>query len=180
MATGTQPPILILYQMAQRGHQNAHSLPQQVEVKSTWDGVGFSIGATPMVAPLEQVREILTHVAISHIPGAKAWVRGVSNVRGNLLPILDLKGLLTGTPSKMTRQSRILVIQHKGISAGLVVDEMLGMRHFFTDEFSKDISAADASYHKYLNGSYRQGGYCWVVFDIHKLVETPEFMQVAA
>lgn len=80
----------------------------------------------------------------------------------------------------MTRQSRVLVIQHQGIHAGLVVDEVLGMRHFIADEFSKDISAADATYHKYLNGSYRQGGYSWVVFDIQKLVETPEFMQVAA
>lgn len=180
MARGNQPPIVLFYQMAQRGQQNAHSLPQQLEVKSTWDGVGFSLGDMPMVAPLDQVKEILTHVSISRIPGAKEWVRGVSNVRGNLLPILDLKGLVSGTPSKMTRKSRVLVIQHKGINAGLVVDEVLGMRHFIADEFSKDISAADASYHRFLSGSYRQSGYCWVLFNIHKLVETPEFMQVAA
>ncbi len=180
MAKGNQPPILLLHQMAQLGHQHAHSLPQQLEVKRTWDGVGFSMGSTPMAAPLEQVREILTHVTITRIPGAKEWVKGVSNVRGNLLPILDLKGFLSGKPSKMTKRSRILVIQHKGITAGLVVDEVLGMRHFITDEFSKDVSAADASYHKFLNGSYRQSGFCWVVFDIHKLVETPEFEQVAA
>lgn len=180
MARGNPLPILLLHQMAQRGLRNAHSLPQQLEVKSTWNGVGFTIGATPMVAPLDQVKEILTHVTISRIPGAKEWVRGVSNVRGNLLPILDLRGFLSGTPSKMTRHSRVLVIQHKGITAGLVVDEVLGMRHFIADEYSKDVSAADASCHKYLQGSYRQSGYCWVVFDIHRLVETPEFVQVAA
>lgn len=175
-----QSPILLLHQMAQRGQQYAHNLPKQVEAKSTWDGVGFSIGSTPMVTSLEQVKEILTQVTISRIPGAKDWVIGVSNVRGNLIPILDLKGFLTGTPSKMTRRSRTLVIHHNGITAGLVVDEVLGMRHFIADEFSKDVSVAEASYHNYLNGSFRQGGYTWVVFDIYKLVEQPEFVQVAA
>ncbi len=180
MAKGNQLPIILLHRIEQRSSENAHSLPQQLDVKSTWDGIAFTVGTTPMVAPLEQVREILTHVTISRIPGAKDWVMGVSNVRGNLLPILDLKGFLSGTLSKMTRRSRILVIQHKGINAGLAVDEVLGMRHFLVEEFSQDVSAADASYHNYLTGSYRQSGFCWVVFDIHKLIETPEFVNVAA
>jgi len=180
MANGNQIPILLLHEMAERGRQLAHSLPQQIEVRTTWDGVGFKIGDTMMVAPLEQVKEILTHVTISRIPGAKDWVKGVSNVRGNLLPILDLNGFLSGSSSKMTRRSRILVIQHKGINAGLIVDEVLGMRHFLEEEFSEDVSAIDASYHKLLSGSYRQIRDRWAVFDIHKLVETPEFLHVAA
>jgi twitching motility protein PilI len=180
MVQSNQLPILLLHEMAQRGRQKAHSLPQQIEVKTTWDGVGFKIGNTLIVAPLEQVKEILTHVVLSRIPGAKEWVKGVSNVRGNLLPILDLKGFLSGTSSKMTRHSRILVIQHKGINAGLIVDEVLGMRHFLEEEFTKDVSSVDATYRKLLSGSYRQSGDCWAVFDIHKLIETPEFLHVAA
>ena len=80
----------------------------------------------------------------------------------------------------MTRHSRILVIQHKGVSAGLIVDEVLGMRHFLEEEFSEDVSSIDATFHKLLSGSYRQAGDCWAVFDIHRLVETPEFLKVAA
>ena len=180
MAQGNELPILLLHERAQRGRRHAHSLPQQVEVKTTWDGVGFRVGGILMVAPLEQVKEILTRVTISRIPGAKEWVKGVSNVRGNLLPILDLKGFISGTPSKATRQNRILVIQHKGISAGLIVDEVLGMRHFLEEEFSEDVSSVDAMYRNLLSGTYRQIGDRWAVFDIHKLVETPEFLQVAA
>lgn len=180
MVQSNQLPILLLHEMALRGRQNAHSLPQQIEVKTTWDGIGFKSGETLMVAPLEQVKEILTRVTVSHIPGAKEWVKGISNVRGNLLPILDLKGFLTGTSSKMTRHSRVLVIQHKGISAGLIVEEVLGMRHFLDEEFSEDVSSIDAMYRTLLSGSYRQVGDCWAVFDIHKLVETPEFLKVAA
>lgn len=180
MAQGNPNPILLLHEMDQRSRHLAHNLPQQLEVRTTWDGVAFKIEDTLLVAPLEQVKEILTRVTISRIPGAKEWVKGVSNVRGNLLPILDLKGFLSGSVSKMTRHSRILVIQHKGINAGLIVDEVLGMRHFLEEEFNENVSSIDASYRKLLSGSFRQVRERWAVFDIHKLVETPEFLQVAA
>ena len=75
MAQSNQLPILLLHEMAQRGRQKAHNLPQQIEVKTTWDGVGFKSGNTLMVAPLEQIKEILTRVTISRIPGAKEWVK---------------------------------------------------------------------------------------------------------
>ena len=176
----TQPPILLLHELDLRSRRFAHSLPQQVEVKTTWDGVGFRLGEINVVAPLEQVREILSSAAISRIPGAKEWVKGVSNVRGNLLPILDLPGFLWGGMTKMSRQSRILVIQHQGINAGLVVNEVMGMRHFLEEEYSGDTSSFDESIQRVLSGVYRQSGERWAVFDIHKLVERPEFLQVAA
>jgi twitching motility protein PilI len=180
MQQNAQPPILLLQEMVQQSRRFAHSLPQQIEVKTTWDGVGFRIGELNAVASLDQVKEILTRASISRIPGAKNWVRGVSNVRGNLLPILDLPGFLWGEVTKMNRDSRILVIQHQGINAGLVVDEVMGMRHFLEEEFSRDISSFDKGMQRVLGGVYHQGGERWAVFDIHKLAERPEFLQVAA
>jgi twitching motility protein PilI len=173
-------PILLLRELSQRSRDKAHSLPQQIEAKATWEGVGFRLDDKGWVVPLDQVKEILTSVNISHIPGAKEWVRGVANVRGNLLPILDLKGFLLGKMTKMSRQSRILVMQHKGVVAGLLVEEVMGMRHFLEEEFSADISELDVSFKQMLMGQYRQRGESWGVFSINHLAELPEFMQVAA
>ncbi len=175
-----QPPILILYQLDQRSKAYAHNLPQQMEVKTNWDGIAFRLGGFTVLAPMEQIGEILTIDSISRVPGAKEWVRGIANVRGNLLPILDLPGFVFGKVGKMTRKSRALVMQHHDISAGLVVDEVLGMRHFLDEEFSEDVKQLDKSIVPFLIGSFRQRGEVWGVFDIHKLVERPEFMQVAA
>lgn len=173
-------PIILLHTLSLRSRDKAHSLPQQIEVKATWEGVGFRLDGKGFVIPLDQVKEILTKVSISYIPGAKEWVQGVANVRGNLMPILDLKGFLTGKMTKVSRQSRILVIQHKGIVAGLVVEEVMGMRQFLEEEYSADITDLDISFNQMLTGQYRQRGESWGVFNIHHLVEMPEFMQVAA
>lgn len=175
-----QSPILTLLELEQRSKQYAHSLPQQIEVKTTWDGVGFRLGEYTLVAPMEQVREILTQVTISRIPGAKEWVKGVANVRGNLLPILDLNGFVFGKVAKMNRRSRVLVIQHNGITAGLVVNEVLGMRHFLDEEFDREPPQVAAELQRMLDGGFHQRGEVWGVFDIHRLAEMPEFMQVAA
>ncbi|MGM0594291.1 MAG: chemotaxis protein CheW [Pseudomonadota bacterium] len=175
-----QAPILILHELDQRSRHNAHALPQQVEVKTTWDGVGLKLAGTPLVVSMDQVKEILTTVTISRIPGAKEWVRGVANVRGNLLPILDLNGFIFGSVAKMRRSHRVLVMQHKGVTAGLVVDEVLGMRHFLEEEFSEEVSRMDKVIQPYLSGVFRQGGEAWGVLDIHRLIDMPEFMQVAA
>jgi twitching motility protein PilI len=175
-----QPPILILYQLDQRSRAYAHGLPQQLEAKSTWDGIAFRLGGFTVLAPMEQVGEILTISSISRIPGAKEWVRGIANVRGNLLPILDLPGFVFGKVSKMTRKSRVLLMQYQGISAGLMVDEALGMRHFLEEEFSERVEQLDKSIMPFLSGSLHQRGEVWGVFNIHQLVERPEFMQVAA
>ena len=173
-------PILLLHELAQRSRAKAHSLPQQIEVKATWEGVGFRLADRGWVVPLDQVKEILTKVNISHIPGAKEWVRGVANVRGTLLPILDLKGFLLGDVTKMNRHSRILVMQHRGIVAGLLVEEVTGMSQFLEEEYSADIKELDVPFKSMLTGLYRKRGESWGVFNINHLAELPEFMQVAA
>jgi twitching motility protein PilI len=107
-------------------------------------------------------------------------VLGVANVRGNLLPILDLKGFLLGEKTKKSRDTRVLVMQHKGIMAGLLVEEVLGMRHFLEEEFSADTSGLDDAISHMLLGKYRQRGEFWGVFNLNHLAELQEFMQVAA
>lgn len=180
MVQPSAPPILLLDELDQRARAAAHALPQQIEVKQTWDGVGFRLGDIQLVSDMDQVKEILTHVTLSRLPGVKHWVKGVANVRGNLLPILDLRGLILGESARMTRRSRVLVLQHRGIHAGLVVDEVFGMRHFLEEEFSDDKDRLGETLRPYLNGIYHQSGAVWGVLDIHRLVETPEFMMVAA
>lgn len=176
----TKAPILLLHELEQRSQVHAHGLPQRLEVKASWEGIGFRMAEHHWVIPLEQVKEILQQVELSYIPGAKEWVRGIANVRGTLLPILDLSGFLLDHRTKMTTRSRILVMQHKGIAAGLLVEEVVGMRHFHAEEFSDDISDIDVSFRQMLLGQYRQFGESWGVFSINHLTDIPEFMQVAA
>lgn len=178
--TRALPPIEQLFQMAIRSRRNAYQLPQQIEIKETWDGIGFRLGSHQLVAPMEQIKEILDYPSLARVPGAHLWVKGLANIRGNLLPILDPAALLLATPSQPHRESRIFVIEHQGVTAGLMIDELLGMRHFVKEEHRSKDAAVNSGLKPFLTGQFRQRGADWWVFDFHRLAEDPLFMQVTA
>ena len=64
------------------------------------------------------------------VPGVTNWVLGLANIRGNLMPILDMNGYLYAKPCKIRKESRILIINKHGVVAGLLVDEVYGLRRF--------------------------------------------------
>lgn len=174
-------PLLLLQELELKAKRAAHGLPQQMDIQTTWDAIGFSIMGQRLVVAMRDVREILTMPAMTRIPGARPWVLGLANVRGNLMPILDMQGFLANEPSGAKRRSRVLVVSQRGVTAGLMVDEVYGMRHFLDEEFTpQHAAAAGTPLQSYLVGSYRQTGEQWGVFDMSKLFESPEFMKVAA
>ena len=56
----TKHPFDLLLSIEQQSKKNAKGLPQQIEARSLWSGIGFRIGDIAMTAPLNQVNEIYT------------------------------------------------------------------------------------------------------------------------
>jgi len=157
----------------------AHGLPQQEQGDEEWLGIGFRLGDLQLVAPLAEVSEILTPPSLSQVPRTKAWVCGIANVRGNLMPIMDLSGYLHDRAAVMGRRSRILVVNHNGVYSGLVVDAVLGLRHFRDEQRCDELPGDDKHIHEYMTQGFRVGNEHWGVFSMHKLAETPQFLEAA-
>jgi twitching motility protein PilI len=100
-------------------------------------------------------------------------------VRGNLMPVMDLQGYLHDKPARLNRRSRILVVNHQGVYSGLVVDAVLGLRHFPDDQRCSELPGDDARIHEYMAHGFRTEGEHWGVFSTHKLAETPQFLKAA-
>lgn len=172
-------PFELLRSIEERSRQQAFGIPQQIEVRRPWSGIGFRVGDTYLVSPLGEVEEILVYPDLTRVPSAQIWVKGIANVRGTLLPIMDLRGFIEGQATRLQRRTRVLVIRHKNLAAGLVVDEALGLRHFFEEEHTDSLPQVSAELAGYIGGAYRQGERLWGVFDMHQLAEDPRFLQVA-
>ena len=172
-------PVHILFELEGRLRRAARPLPSEVELREDWVGIGFRLGAHQFVSPLGDVTEILTPTDYSKVPGAKSWVQGIANVRGNLLPIMDLQGFLHGQRTPATRRSRVLVISHGGVHSGLVVDEVLGLKHFMPEDQTQAPPVEDAAIRPFLEGGFRIGEEQWSVFSMRRLAETPQFLQAA-
>ncbi len=175
-------PFEQLRRLERLGLEHGADLPAQEEARSHWTGVGFRIGGRHFVTPMEEVAEILPVPDLSRVPHARAWVRGIANVRGTLLPVMDLVGFLGLGAVSGTRLVRVLVIDQAGVNAGLLVDEVLGMRHFLAEE-QRD---ADAALREslgtpgaYVDGVFEHAGARWPVFSMAALAKDPAFLKVS-
>lgn len=151
-----------------------------IEVEE-WVGIGFRIADESLVVARDQVKEVLMlPAAVTRVPGAKHWVRGLANVRGHLLPISDLRDFLGAGAGGLERSARVLVTSGPEYTAGLVVDEVYGFRRFFEREFSAEAPAVGLRCGRFLAGGFARGGEVWPVFDLARLMGAEEFQKAAA
>ncbi|UTW48034.1 chemotaxis protein CheW [Bacterioplanoides sp. SCSIO 12839] len=171
-------PFAQLLDIAERSRSNASELPQQVELVRYWRGVGFMLAGQQFAADMSEVAEILQPPRLTKVPGVRSWVLGVANVRGRLVPVMDLAGLL-GLPSKANwRSRRVLVVEHGDHMIGLLVDAVLGMQQF-ADDRQVEMPDIAAEFDKFVTRAYERDGRHWPVFQLLDLVQAPEFLQIA-
>jgi twitching motility protein PilI len=117
---------------------------------------------------------------MTRVPGAKPWIKGLANVRGQLLPIIDLRQFLGSGTTQITRNTRVMVVNHRDIPAGLLVDEVLGFRRFAEGEFTGDAPPTVARCERYLAGAFRRASEQWPVLSLRSVLESPAFGEAAA
>jgi len=179
MAVESTTPYALVKEIETRSRSRSLGLPQQVEVRRTWSGIGFRVGELLLVSSLGEVGEILIYPTLTRLPHAKRWVKGVTNMRGSLLPVIDLHDFIEGVPTELDRRTRVLMVRHENISVGLMVDEAMGLRHFFDEERVGGLSTLPDVYRDFIVGGYKQGNTQWGVFNMEKLVAHKRFMEVA-
>ncbi len=172
-------PYALLQDIESRSRTKALGLPQQIEVRRTWSGVGFRLGKVYLLTKLEEVDEILISPEITRVPSALSWVKGIANIRGMLLPIMDLRDYIDGEAIKAGRKTRVILIKKGELVSGLMVDEVFGMRHFFEEERTENVPEVSDNLKKYLQGAFRKGNMHWGIFNMDNLAADPGFMEVA-
>ena len=87
----------------------------------------FAVAGRTRCCELEQVREIVPISGTTRLPGAPLFVRGLINLRGNLVTVLDAAMSLYGVPGDDTTAS-ILLVERGGGVAGVVVDNVFDIQ----------------------------------------------------
>ena len=153
---------------------------ENVDVEE-WVGIGFRLADEQFIVARNDIREVLMVPAqIARVPGTKNWIRGLANVRGHLLPIIDLKSFLGAGRVAGLRDARVLVIKGAELSAGLVVDEVFGFRRFLDTERSDKAPQTLVGCDRFLAGMYERGLENWPVFSIERLERSEDFQSAAA
>ena len=174
-------PFELLKELEKRSRSVTAGNAPEAAAGHEWVGVAFRIGGETFLVAREETREVLGYPAvITRIPGAKNWVKGLANIRGQLLPMLDLRQFLGSGATSPGRNTRIVVANHREIPAGLIVDEVVGFRRFAEPEFNSEAPPTVIRCDSYLAGAFRRGGEVWPVLSLKSLVESQSFLQAAS
>jgi twitching motility protein PilI len=171
-------PFRLLQALDTSCRKNSSGLPVNKSIVDDWTGIGFTINGIPLLAKMEEVTEILPPPDTIRVPGVRHWVKGLANVRGSLMPILDMNAFLHGADTELGKDSRILIVNRNGLIAGLLVEEVYGLRRFKPEECLDEIDVEAGPVKDYLTGTFVDRVQRWNVFSVDKLVQTEQFMQV--
>lgn len=89
------------------------------------------LGGGRYALAMDSIAEVGRPPALTRVPGLPAWVAGVANWRGRVLPVLDLRPLLGATDTDLDRRSRLVVLAHSHpalgeLRIGLLVEAVAG------------------------------------------------------
>ena len=173
-------PFELLLEMERRAQAAASGSTEQSAADEEYVGIGFRLGDEQFLAPRDEIREVLTvPSSVARVPGAKHWLRGLVNIRGQLLPLIDINHFFGGGIAANSRRARVLSVNHRDVPAGLLVDEVLGFRRFLENQRNQETPKTVIRCDRFLRGSFEQGDEIWPVLSLKSLVESDEFLNAA-
>ncbi|MGA8277767.1 MAG: chemotaxis protein CheW [Rhodanobacteraceae bacterium] len=183
MSTGVEQkltPFDVLAAYERQSLAHVAGVPERVETGVVWRGIGFRIGTRHLLSSIAEVNEILSLPELTPVPGTRPWLLGIGNVRGNLLPVVDLRGFIEGDLTSLTDNSRMLVVRDRADGCGLLIDEVLGQRSFSEEERGRAIGEDDPRYARFIGERLQLGGVDWGLFSMAALLRSTDFQQAAA
>jgi len=125
--------------------------------------------------PIEQIREIRNFTDITTVPKAKEFVQGVMNLRGLIIPVIDIKKRLGFGEADIQnpKNYKIIIADVRDSIYGLIVDKVEHVMHISPEEIEPVPSDSFESYH-YIKGIAKTHGQLLVLLDIIALLEDSE------
>lgn len=122
---------------------------------------------------IQYVKEIISVQPITTIPEMDGYIKGVVNLRGKIIPIMDVR-IRFGKPEKQPdEQTCFIVVDMKNISIGLLVDRVCDVVFIPEDEISPPPQVSDKR-NDYIAGVTRGGGVIKLLIDCRKLLSGQE------
>jgi chemotaxis signal transduction protein len=136
----------------------------------------FGLAGSEYAVALAQVREICNPPAVTPIPRVPRWLCGVSQVRGDILSVVDLRAFLGLPPTRALTRPRLLVVHNalERFTAGLLVDGTRAICKFPDDRITPLDSPIEPLVHRYLIGQVQHASRILGVLDLERVLQSPE------
>ena len=140
--------------------------------------VGFRIGSETYGVRIGAVREIVRVPEITTVPSAPDLIEGVINLRGKIIPVMDLRKRFGQTEIQQDKRNRILVVELDNKLLGLIVNSASEVLKIPPSDIEAPGSVFADGESGYVVGVGKLKGRLIILLDITKLLHRPEFKQL--
>jgi purine-binding chemotaxis protein CheW len=140
--------------------------------------VGFRIGEETFGVRIASVREIVRVPEITSVPNAQETIEGVINLRGKIIPVIDLRKRFGQAEIQSDKKNRILVVELETKLVGLIVNSASEVLKIPPSEIESPGSVFADGESSYVTGVGKLKGRLIILLDITKLLHRPEFKKL--
>jgi purine-binding chemotaxis protein CheW len=142
--------------------------------------VVFALASEAYGVDINTVREIIRMQEITFVPNAPDFVEGVINLRGRVIPIVDLRKRFGLTVTEQTADSRIVVVDIAGENIGVIVDAVMEVMRVAGDAIEPASSVITTEDSYYMQGIAKLGERLLILLDLERVLSADEKALLAA
>ena len=154
----------------------------EVELKvlsETMQLVSFFLGDDEYGIHIEDIQEIIDIPVIRKLPQTASFIRGVINLRGNIVPVLDIRERFEMEKKEYDENTRVIILTMKGKSIGTIVDTISRVQVINKSEIEDPPDIICGISRRYLEGIGKIGKRMIVILNISKILTDEEFRTVS-
>ena len=139
--------------------------------------IAFKLSKEFVGVPIEQVIEITSNKDITPVPKAPSYVIGVMNLRGKIVPVINLKehlGIPFNIPENIYQENKIVILETPKGEVGIVVDEIIGSIKFPEDEILPEPIGTVGIDVKFISGVVQLDGELLIILNIESIFNREE------
>lgn len=164
-ATSTDPERIFRFADSLGGASAEH---EQAAVRRLGTWVSFALAGETFALPVEPVREVVRVSSITRVPHAPKPIRGVTNLRGRVIPVIDLRLRIDLPPTEFERTTRIIVVAARGRLIGLLVDAVEQVVHLDLDQVHPPPDDVMTMQSDYISGVYHLDDHLVLLLNVER------------
>ncbi len=152
--------------------KNSHAIEKDLQI------VGFRIGRETFGLPIGAVREIVRVPEITSVPNAPDFIEGVINLRGRIIPVVDLRKRFGETVGPPNKKNRIVVVEVENRLLGLMVNSASEVLKIPPSEIEAPHSVFQEGDLNYITGVGKLHGRLVILLDLSKVLQRGELKRL--
>jgi len=173
-------PFDVLLQLDKRVRERAPVVAVNAQLSEIRGRLALRLGAWNLLFSMDDVAEIIPVPRFTRVPGVKRWLLGIANLRGRVISISDLRDFLSGRMTVAASGSQVVVVRSGAWDYGLLVDEVIGMRHFGPQQRLAALDDVDPVLRPYVSDAFFNDNQYWLGFNTAQLLADSRFLNAAS